>query len=260
MGPFFIGKRAMPRTPILALRLTMALLVLALPALIVRAQGGQGDLVPILAYPHAPPTPTMGQPPAAAAPPALSSGAAPRVLAPTDLLARWQVVDRPAALPSEGGRWVLRDGLLAQDGVGPAATLSERETLLLSPEPATRVATLFYDMRNGTAALILGYQDPGTFYRLRVHTPGPGAPAETFALERVNAGVVTTLARDAGGIVIDRFTWQTISLQAQGALITAFVGDQPVVQLTDPAPLPAGRAGIATRAFGGIVFSSVTVE
>ncbi|NJN15273.1 MAG: hypothetical protein HC822_02705 [Oscillochloris sp.] len=196
----------------------------------------------ILTYPAGQATPTVGRPAPALAAPALKA---------QDVLESWQVVDLPAGLPGEVGRWITRDGYLAQDGIQPAANLSSRTTMLLSPLPATEISAAFYDQHNGTAGLISNAGDHG-FYRLLLDR-GTG----TFSLERVVDGVATVLA--GGTAVVGEDTWHTMQLSGGGNTLIVRLDGRELARITDAKPLPAGKVGIMTRALGGIMFDQISL-
>lgn len=212
---------------------------------------------PILSYPAAQPTPTMGRPPADAAP-ALTSGVV-HALAPADLLSSWTVIDTPPAMPGEGGWWVERAGHLAQNGVRPAASLSASATALLSPAAYgdVTVRAAFYDERNGNVGLIARHSERG-FYQARLQTD-PAYDGEALVVEKVVNGVAVPLALNAGEPLYTRHAWHTLALSVSGERIVVTFDGTVVAAVEDAAPLPAGAVGITTRAFGGIVFDQITL-
>lgn len=242
------------------LAILCCLSLLALAALVrygAQAQATSGATEPILTYPSSPATPAMGQPPAQAAPALLSAATPP--LTPIDLLAGWQVVDSPPALPGEGGRWVEREGHLAQNGVNPAASLSASETALMSPDAYgdVTVSTSFYDERNGTVGLIARESGAG-FYRVRLHTD-PTYDGEALVVEKVVNGAAAPLVLNAGEPLYERYSWHTLSLSVRETTIVVTLDGKTVAEVEDAAPLPDGHVGLYTRAFGGIAFDQVLV-
>lgn len=214
----------------------------------------------ILTYPtSALPTPTPGQHPAAAAP-ALSSASTP-ALSPTDLLARWQVVDTPSTLPGEGGRWVVNDGYLAQDGLQPAGTLSAGEAALIAPEALSdgTIRLAFYDAANGTVGLIARSSAEG-HYRLRLFA-NPSWDGMALALDRVGpSNSIVSLAVVNADPLYTSNDWHSLSLTTRGNQLRVALDGRVVAVATDPNPLPAGRPGILARALGGIAFDQVTIS
>lgn len=237
-----------PRALAAALAASLAILGLLLMAS-ARAQSSAGQ--PILAYPGGETARVAGQPPATLA------GAA---RDPAELAARWRVVDTPAALPGEGGRWVALDGQLAQDGVQPAAGVSMSETVLLSPEAIADggIAASFYDGLGGTVGLVARHGAAG-FYRLRLHTD-PTFDGEALVLEKVVGGVAAPLLTQAGEPLYRRHSWHTLSLHVDGSHITATLDGQVIAAVHDAAPLPAGSAGLYARALGGLRFAQVALD
>lgn len=224
------------------------------PAPAARAQADQ----PILSYPELPPLPLVGSP---AAPPDSSLDAQAAVaVSLAALLADWQVVDLPAALPDERGRWVAQDGQLLQDGVGPTGAVSMSETFLVSPEAIGDggISTTFYDELTGTVGLVVRY-GPSGFYRLRLHTD-PTFDSEALVLEKVIGGVSIPLVVQAGEPLYQRRGWYRLRLAMQGEQLVATLNGQIIASVQDIAPLPAGGVGLYTRALGGVHFAAVTVD
>ncbi len=213
---------------------------------------------PLVRYPVTAPTSTLGQPPASAAP-ALASGET-TFLSPTDLLAGWQVVDTPPALPDEAGRWIIQDGLLVQDGIGPAASLSAAYTALLSPDAYqdVTITTTFADTRNGAFGLIARSSDAGA-YRVRLHAD-PSYDGEALVLEKVVGGIGVPLVLNAGEPLHLPRTWHTLSLSVVGETLRVTLDGELVAQAVDAAPLPAGQVGLVARALGGISFNQVVIQ
>lgn len=123
------------------------------------------------------------------------------------------------------------------------------------------VQVSFYDLYNGTAGLVARYSgdDPLTasYYRYRIlKNTYPATPKQV--LERVYQGVVTTLVeiREPG---FDERMWHVLVLNVTGDTITVTLDGTVVVEGFDPEPLPAGRAGVYTRAMGGILFDDFSV-
>jgi hypothetical protein len=249
-------RRSLPSTNHIVIigLLVVAVLILFLSV----ARGESSAAAPLLAYPVTAPTPTLGQPPAIAAP-ALASGET-TLLSPTDLLAGWQVVDTPPTLPGEAGRWILQDGLLVQDGIGPAASLSAAYTALLSPDAYqdVTITTTFADTRNGAFGLIARSSAAGA-YRVRLHAD-PSYDGEALVLEKVIDGVGVPLVLNAGEPLYTPRTWHTLSLSVQGEMLRVTLDGQLVAQAVDAAPLPAGQVGLVARALGGIAFSQVAIQ
>lgn len=246
----------MSRAAILVLLSILALGAVAIGQYAAQAHATVSSAEAILTYPISLPTPTMGGAPAPA--PALASvGTVP--LAPPAILASWQVLDTPASLPGEGGRWVERQGHVAQDGLNPAASLSAAETALLSPDIYDNVAisASYYDEGNGTVGLIARHSDRG-FYRVRLHTD-PTFDGEALMLEKMVDGVALPLVSNHGEPLYQRHSWHTLTLSFQDNQITVTLDGQVVAQVVDAAPLPAGRVGLYARALGGMFFDQVTL-
>lgn len=223
-----------------------------------QAQATSAGIEPILVYPDAAPTPTMGQPAAAAAPALSSVGASP--LSPADILAGWQVIDTPTALPGEGGRWIEREGHVYQHGLNPAASLSAAETALMSPDTYSDVtiSASFYDNGNGTVGLIARHSEAG-FYRVRLHA-NPSYDGEALVLEKVTGGVAVPLLLNAGEPLYQPHAWHTLALSVTGGKILVTLDGKVVAEVEDLAPLQGGSAGLYTRALSNLFFSQITLS
>jgi hypothetical protein len=248
--------RSLLRLRFLVLLLMAGVMILLITA-VARSAPTTAD-APLLRYPVTAPTPKLGQPPAIAAP-ALASGET-TLFSPTDLLAGWQVVDTPPALPGEAGRWILQDGLLVQDGIGLAASLSAAYTALLSPDAYqdVTITTTFADTRNGAFGLIARSSTAGA-YRVRLHAD-PSYDGEALVLEKVIDGVGVPLVLNTGEPLYRPRTWHTLSLSVVGETLRVTLDGQLVAQAVDAAPLPAGQVGLVARALGGIAFSQVAIQ
>jgi len=209
---------------------------------------------PILSYPALAPTLAAGAPPQAAG--ALASVA----LSADTLVADWQVIDMPAALPDERGHWVVQDGQVLQDGVGPTGAMSMSETILVSPATISDggISTSFYDELTGTVGLVVRHSAAG-FYRLRLHTD-PTFDYEALVLEKVIGGVAMPLVVQAGEPLYQRHAWYALSLTVDGDRLIARLNGTVVASVQDLALLPPGGAGVYARALGGVRFAQVVVD
>lgn len=237
-------------------------------ALLAPQPGAAQSQGPLLQYPSYPPTPTIGPNPTAGA--GLAGGAvlAQATFDDASALGAWQFVDLqtgPAALLAEqASNWQVADGRLVQDYAGRARNPSIQETQgLLAVGGAADVAVTasFYDEFNGTAGLVARYtgSDAVTarYYRFRVLKDSyPATPK--LVLEKVDAGAVTTLVAIKGPGFTER-AWHTLGLSVVGGRLTATLDGQVVAEAQDDAPLPAGQAGLYTRAIGGILFDDFLV-
>ncbi|MCS6880814.1 MAG: DUF1080 domain-containing protein [Oscillochloridaceae bacterium] len=253
------------RTPMIV-SLAVGLLVIGAIAVTLwqAPRGVAQDQQPILEYPVYPPTPTVGPNPTT---PPLPQGRAPLAVTAFDDAAdlrAWEIVDLEFVLPESRSVWTIRDGRLAQDATAAAGNPSIQETLALTGEAAWTDYTVrvsFYDFYNGTAGLVARYSgaDPATasYYRFRI-LKNTFEDTPKRVLEKVEGGVATTLAAiDEPGFT--EREWHTLALSVNGGAITVTLDGQVVAQAQDPAPLKAGRAGIYTRAIGGIIFDDFAV-
>jgi hypothetical protein len=240
--------------------LVLAGLVLAL----VRApQGAAQEQGGLLEYPAYPPTPTVGPNPTAG--PQLAGAALARSsFDDASALASWELVDLEFVLPDLHANWVVADGRLVQDAAGRAKSPTIQETAALTGDPGWTDYTLqasFYDAYNGTAGLLARYSgaDPTTarYYRFRL-LKDTFAASPKLVLEKVEGGVATALVAIKGPGFRER-TWHTLGLTVVGGRLTATLDGQVVAEAQDAAPLPAGRAGLYTRASGGIFFDDVSI-
>lgn len=241
--------------------LVLAGLGLALTRAPEGAAQGQG---PLVRYPAYPPTPTLGPNPTAA--PVLASV---QVLAAYDFsapqqISAWQGVDQARVLAEHHANWVIRDGRLVQDYVGRVRNPSSNETAALTGSATWTDYTLkvsFYDESNGAVGLLARYTgsepDQARYYRVRLLAERfPTTPK--LVLEKVVDGVATALAEVKGPGFSER-TWHTLALTVRGGSLGVQLDGQVLAEAYDPTPLPAGRAGIYTRALGGIMFDDVVV-
>jgi hypothetical protein len=77
-------------------------------------------------------------------------------------------------------------------------------------------------------------------------------------LERVEQGVARALVAIDGPGFSER-AWHRLSLTVSGTSVQASLDGQVVAEAEDSTPLPAGRAGLYTRASGGILFDDFLV-
>ena len=234
-------------------------------ALIQAPHGAAQSQGPLLQYPAYPPTPTIGPNPTT--PPQLADAGI--VLAQSDFadasaLGAWEFVDQTFVLTDMQGRWVLADGRLVQDYAGRVRNPSIQEVAALTGDAAWGDYTAqvsFYDEFNGTAGLIARYTgaDPLTasYYRVRVlKETFPATPK--LVLERVDQGVARSLVEITGPGFRER-AWHQLGLAVHGGSLQVTLDGQVVAEANEAAPLPAGRAGIYTRASGGILFDDFLV-
>jgi hypothetical protein len=244
--------------------LVLAGLVLAL----YRApQGAAQEQGPLLEYPPSAPTPTIGPNPTVGAGASLAGAAT--VLAQSSFddasaLASWQVVDLGFVLADGRSGWAVADGRLVQDFAGQAKDASIQETAALTGEAGWgdyTVQVSFYDQFNGTAGLMARYSgaDPTTasYYRVRMLKDTFEASPK-LVLEKVVQGAPQSLVEIKGPGFSER-AWHVVSLQVRGGALTVVLDGAVVAEATDSAPLPAGKAGIYTRAVGGILFDDFLV-
>lgn len=227
-------------------------------------RGVAQDQQPILQYPDFPPTPTIGANPTT---PAVLASGAPLAAATFDdaaALDAWEIVDLEFVLPDSGSVWAIEEGRLIQDATAAAGNPSIQETAALTGDAGWTDYTArvsFYDLYNGTAGLIMRYSgdDPTTasYYRFRIIKDSFEATPKQV-LEKVAGGVATTLVEIKEPGFTER-EWHTLTMSVNGGSITVSLDDTVVAEAEDVAPLPAGRAGIYTRAIGGILFDDFSV-
>ncbi|NTV04769.1 DUF1080 domain-containing protein, partial [bacterium] len=218
---------------------------------------------PLLEYPEYPPTPTIGPnptaAPAVASAPLLADG-----FEDAASLAAWQFVDLEPVLADSRANWALSAGRLVQDAAGRAKNPSIQETAALTGSAEWTDYTVqvsFYDELNGVAGLIARYRgaEPTTasYYRYRI-LKSTYAATPKQVLEKVEQGVATTLTEVEAPGFTER-SWNVVALTVQGGQLTVRLNGQVVAEAQDAAPLPAGQAGIYTRAIGGILFDDFSV-
>lgn len=234
-------------------------------ALIQTPRGAAQSEEVLLRYPDYPPTPTIGPNPTL--PPQLAGAST--ILAQSDFadassLRNWEFVDQSFVIAGAEGQWAVAAGRLAQDYAGLVRDPSIQEVAALTGDPAWLDYTVhmsFYDEFNGTAGVMARYtgSDPTTasYYRIRALTSTFSATPK-LVLERVDQGVTHALVEINGPGFTSRI-WHTLGLTVRGSSLQATLDGQVVAEATDSTPLPAGRAGIYTRASGGILFDDFVV-
>ncbi|MFV9503389.1 MAG: family 16 glycoside hydrolase [Oscillochloridaceae bacterium umkhey_bin13] len=219
---------------------------------------------PLLQYPDFPPTPTVGPNPTTAPSLAGTTLFSSRFDGPAALDA-WKLVDLEFVLSDSRSNWgITPEGRLEQQTTGRAFNPSIQRTAALTGSADWRdyrVQVSFYDQFNGTAGLIARYQgdDPTTasYYRYAIIKDSFEATPKQV-LEKIERGVATTLVAIPGPGFEER-TWNVLQLEVVGNTITVTLNGQVVIEAEDAAPLISGKAGIYTRAIGGIFFDDVSV-
>ncbi|MCS6880812.1 MAG: hypothetical protein RMK84_11870 [Oscillochloridaceae bacterium] len=220
---------------------------------------------PLLEYPPFPPTPTIGPNPTAATMPQTAAILAADTFDDPATINAWTFVPlEPIRLAEQRPIWTIANGRLEQRFTASAGNPSTLETAAVAGTSAWTDYTVqvsFYDLYNGTAGLVARYSgnDPLTasYYRYRIlKNAYPATPKQV--LERVYQGVATTLVeiREPG---FDERMWHVLAMNVTGDTITVTLDGTVVVEGYDPEPLPAGRAGVYTRAMGGILFDDFSV-
>jgi len=251
----------------LIVSLGVGLLVVAgvLLALVQAPRGAAQEAPAPIQYPEYPPTPTIGPNPTAAA---QLAGAGTLLyasdFADASALSAWTPMDLSFVLPGTEGQWAVTEGRLAQDYAGAARDRTTQEVATLTGAASWSdysAQVSFYDEFNGTVGLLARYSgsDPTTasYYRVRVLSESYEATPK-LVLERVDQGAATQLVAIKGPGFSER-TWHTLRLTVVGGSVVAALDGQVVAEATDGAPLPAGQAGIYTRASGGILFDDFSV-
>jgi hypothetical protein len=252
------------RTSTVLTTIVGALVVVALGVALWQApQGVAQEQQPILEYPDYPPTPTVGLNPTA---PASLQGAplAQADFADPAALSAWELVDLTFVLAESRALWEVADGRLVQANTAAAGNPSTHETAAITGSGEWTDYTVqvsFYDQNNGTAGLLARYSgaNPQTasYYRYRILKDSYEATPKQV-LERVEGGVATTLAEQVGPGFVER-EWHVLALTVAGGKLTVTLDGTLVAEAEDPQPLSAGRAGIYTRAMGGILFDDFSV-
>lgn len=226
-------------------------------------QGVAQEQQPLLEYPEYPPTPTVGANPTA---PATLQGTplAQSDFADPGALSAWEFVDLTFVLEESRALWEVEEGRLKQANTAAAGNPSTHETAALTGSEEWTDYTVqvsFYDFTNGTAGLMARYSgaNPQTasYYRYRVLKNSYEARPKQV-LEKVEGGVATTLAEQVEPGFVER-EWHVLALSVEGGRLTVTLDGEVVLEAEDAQPLSAGRAGIYTRAMGGILFDDFVV-
>ncbi|GIV86998.1 MAG: hypothetical protein KatS3mg054_1027 [Chloroflexus sp.] len=251
------------RNRLLSLLALAASLIAVGAALFVAFRLGQAEEGgPILQYPPEPPAPTIGPNPTV--PAGLAAG--PQFVADfatADSLAAWQSVALDFILPEDSPNWVIDNGRLRQDFAGELRNSSLAQVALLA-EPVVGdgvVRVSFYDEFNGVAGIVARYQGEvgyeASYYRVRLLKREYEATPK-YVLEKVVDGVATPLAAVEGPGFAPR-QWHVIELELRGGTLQVRLDGKLLMEATDGQPLPAGQAGVYTRAIGGMLFDDVII-
>ena len=218
---------------------------------------------PILQYPPEPPAPTIGPNPTV--PAGLAAG--PQFVADfatADSLAAWQSVALDFVLTEDTPNWVIDNGRLRQDFAGELRNSSLAQVALLAAAPVVGdgvVRVSFYDEFNGVAGIVARYQGEvgyeASYYRVRLLKREYEATPK-YILEKVVDGVATPLATVEGPGFAPR-QWHVIELELRGGTLQVRLDGKLLMEAIDDQPLPAGQAGVYTRAIGGMLFDGVII-
>ncbi|MGQ9926546.1 MAG: family 16 glycoside hydrolase [Chloroflexaceae bacterium] len=253
--------------PAIAGAAVIILLIAALMAVTLwqAPRGVAQEQQPMLEYPSFPPTPTIGPNPTALAMPQTAAVLATDAFDDPATASAWTFLPlEPIRLAEQRPIWAIAGGRLEQRFTASAGNPSTLETAAVTGDPGWSDYTVqvsFYDLYNGTAGLVARYSgdDPLTasYYRYRIlKNSYPATPKQV--LERVRQGVATTLIeiREPG---FDERMWHVLAMNVTDDTITVMLDGTIVVEAFDPQPLPAGRAGVYTRAMGGVLFDDFSV-
>lgn len=220
---------------------------------------------PLLEYPPFPPTPTIGPNPTTLALPQDAVVLAADSFDDPATIGAWEFVPlEPIQLAEQRPIWAIADGRLIQRFTAAAGNPSTLETAAITGAAEWTDYTVqvsLYDLHNGTAGLVARYRgsDPLTasYYRYRMLKQSyPATPKQV--IERVDQGIATTLVEIKEPGFTERM-WHVLAMSVVGDTITVTLDGVVVAEATDDAPLPDGRAGIYTRAMGGILFDDFRV-
>jgi hypothetical protein len=241
-------------------------LVLGAAALLLRTPTGVAqEQQPVLEYPDYPPTPTIGPNPTPAAGVASGVEVAREDFSDPAAFAAWSVVDFEFVLPEGRSVWEVDAGRLAQAYTAAARNPNTLETAALHPEEwadGTAQAS-FYDLHNGVAGLVVRYSgddDDGTtasYYRYRVIKNSYSATPKQVLEKVVDGAAVSLVEITTPGF--DERDWHVVTFSAVGGQLTVTLDGQVVAEATDPQPLGAGRAGVYSRALGGIFYDDFVI-
>lgn len=176
----------------------------------------------------------------------------------TDCLNDWQVVDLDGVMSKDRMNWIVADGHLQQHFAGEFNESRPFQTVTLATgEYADATARVnFYDTFHGVAGLVARYQgevgDKASYYRFRLLNHEDETTPK-YVLEKVVDGVATPLATLEGPGFAPR-QWYEIELDVRGGELTARLNGKMLLQATDLQPLPAGRFGVYSCAFGVMLF------
>ena len=240
-------------------------LVLGAAGLLLRTPTGVAqEQQPLLEYPDYPPTPTIGPNPTPAAGVASGVEVAREDFSDPAGFAAWTVVDLEFVLPEGRSVWEIDGERLAQAYTAAARNPSTLETAALHPESWAdgSVRTSFYDVHNGVAGLVVRYNGAegttASYYRYRVIKNSYSATPKQVLEKVVDGAAVSLVEITTPGF--DEREWHVVEFTAVGGQLTVTLDGVVVAEATDSQPLGAGRAGIYSRALGGIFFDDVVIS
>lgn len=219
---------------------------------------------PILEYPDYPPTPTVGPNPTAA--PGLAASELYRqTFEGPAALGALSLVDLDPVLADQKANWIVEDGRLVQDFASAARNPSTHQAAALIKDGSygdVAVRASFYDQFNGVAGLIARYRGDvpaeASYYRYTILKNEYEAEPKQL-LEKVVDGVATPLAEVKSTGFTTR-EWHVVELTVVGGQITVTLDGEVALQATDAQPLPAGTAGVHTRAIGDLLYDDLVVS
>jgi hypothetical protein len=253
-------------TPALLGGLAALVVILALVGFSLwRAPAGVAQEEPtILEYPDYPPTPTVGPNPTAA-PGLAATELYSQTFADQAALAELSLVDLDPVVADQKANWIVADGRLVQDFAGAARNPSTHQIAALVKDGSygdVAVRASFYDQFNGVAGLIARFNGDvaaeASYYRYTILKNEYESEPKQL-LERVVDGVATPLAEVKAAGFTPR-EWHVIELSVVGGQITVTVDGEVTLQANDAQPLPAGTAGIYTRAIGDLLYDDLVVS
>lgn len=150
------------------------------------------------------------------------------------------------------------------DGEGEAALYQQsdgaNEILVWGGEDAAGWSDYVYDLTirpsdNDTVGAVFYFQDSRNHYALTLDTE-----LNERVLTRVRDGVVTELAREAGGYRHNADA--TLSIAAVGGEITVTLDEDLLFDgpVTDAEPLPGGSVGVLSRSMNRVAFDNISVN
>lgn len=165
-----------------------------------------------------------------------------------------EIVELDGDIPSgDTSNWVLRDGTIYQQGIGPAHTSEFVRSAAITGDSRWTNYTVHakgYTTYGLVMGLVFRYQDRDNYYRVWLDQ-------SQLVLEKVVDGKVTKLSV-VDTVSIKPHTWTILEVQAKGSDITVTIDGVPSI-VTNDTTFSAGKAGLLALSMGGLTYDDLLV-